>query len=138
MNPEALAIDGEGDILLAGYATPEDSESSAYDLSSWVVKLDPEGAEQWVDLASGWGMQQVEHAIAADPSGAVLVAGHSATFSSGGYTRARKLSGDGDLLWEAADRAGSAHGIAADADGHVFVVGDDRESSSGFLIRPAR
>jgi hypothetical protein len=71
---EAMTLDGQGNIYVAGYTYTSATSSEAY----VALKYNSEGAEQWVMRWNGTGQQNKwdeAYAITLDPSGNVFVGG---------------------------------------------------------------
>lgn len=139
---ESIAVDGNGNVLVAGYYLGGSVDfgggtlpSTGNDFNIFVVKLDPSGKHLW---SKGFGdaQNQVGRSIAADVMGNVLVTGYfagSVDFGGGALTSAGgqdvfvvKLDASGKHLWskgfgDAKDQAGQS--IAVDPMGNAVVTG---------------
>ena len=127
--PRALAIDAAGDVYVTG--TTPDAEG----IGLLTIKYaGTTGSEQWQKtLATADGDAGL--AIAIDPRGEVVVAGHSGLARETLNLRAV----DGLLNWRDSSaprggRAGEASSIAFDPSGNVIVGGDERLAGSGDAI----
>ncbi|HYJ11659.1 MAG TPA: SBBP repeat-containing protein, partial [Polyangiaceae bacterium] len=145
----AITVDPSGDVLVAGQ-TGTCLDSAYPSLDSFVMKLDGDnGSTVWKhDVTTPTGEERAR-AVAVDPLGNVLVAGHSTgSFDSGKNVNVgkldvyvRKLSPAGTPLWT--NLFGNAenqraYGVAASSSGLVAMVGstqgglDDYTSAGGW------
>lgn len=69
---EAVAVDGNGNVLAAGRVTTAGS-----DVGAWVSKYDPAGNELWTDIHQG-SAGEIDYALALDtyPDGRVVAVGY--------------------------------------------------------------
>lgn len=80
----AIAVDGAGNIYVAGSTTGSFGATNAGGLDAWVAKYDPNMTALWVKQFGGAG-DEIARGVAVDGSGNVYVAG-SATGAFGGAT----------------------------------------------------
>ncbi|MBI4602845.1 MAG: hypothetical protein HY721_12885 [Planctomycetes bacterium] len=125
--PAALAIDGDGSVLVAGLSY---HPATLHDIV--ILKYSSDGTPLWERRYDGpRGGNDIARALAIDGSGNVLVTGYS---SADGVTHdfvTLKYSPSGDLLWEARyDGPGGSEdwpaALAADAADNVYVTGFSR------------
>jgi hypothetical protein len=134
----AIAVDGSGNIYVAGMSTaswgvsPVRAYSGGYD--AFVAKLFPTGARIWNTFLGGSGFDS-GYAIAVDGSGNVYVAGSSDTnwgspvrpYTADYDVYAAKLDANGSLTWSTfLGGSGFDNGdaITVDGSGNVYVAGD--------------
>ena len=123
----AIAIDGDGNVYVAGdtYGALAGENEGAGD--SFVIKLDPSGATLWTQQFGSSGPDRLE-ALTVDGNGNAYVAG--STYPKGGPNWndafVRKFAGSGATLW-ATEFGGSgkdeAQAVAVDGIGNVYVAG---------------
>ncbi len=135
----ALAVDGSGDIYLAGYSTgawgsPVRAFSGGYD--AFAAKLDSSGHLIWNTFLGGPGTTSgldYGRALALDTAGNVYVGGESGApwgspvqppvFPTGAAFIA-KLDSSGTLIWHTFVGAGNTgFGIALDQSGSIYLTG---------------
>jgi len=113
----ALALDAEGNLLIAGYVQQGSGEFSH------VLKCTPDGRVLW-DRTQGNGRASRALGLATDPAGNAYVAGY--TWISGNDFLLYKYDPDGHLLWQRQFSGGGddrAQAVAADGRGRVVVTG---------------
>ena len=118
----ALAIDGNGDVIVAG------SIMNVGTRQDWLVaKLSGiTGAEVWRRELDG-GNNGMDHAwsVVVDAAGDVMAAGHSVAPMSEGQFVVHKFSGvDGADMWRRVYGLGSARALAFDPTGDLIAGGD--------------
>lgn len=128
-----VAVDGAGDVLVAGRTNGALEGANAGSTDAFVRKVDgSDGSELWT-TQFGTGAGDAATGVAVDGDGDVLVAGYAAgvlgaMHAGGDDAFVRKLDGsDGSDIWTrqfgtSADDA--ARSVSANADGDVRVVGD--------------
>ncbi len=122
----AIAIDGEDDVLVAGYQTV-----SGQGADIWIGKLDgADGSLLWSETYNNNGVDGDDrgYGVAVDARGNVLVAGSELDAAQGADAWVRKYSSDGVVLWTRtrngdADGHDTAYAIAADSENNVLVTG---------------
>ncbi|MGQ9915519.1 MAG: SBBP repeat-containing protein [Thermogutta sp.] len=145
------AVDGQGNIYVAGFTRSAAWVSGGYDLSyggygdAFVAKLSPHGEHVWSTYLGGSAYDGAE-AVVCDAEGNVYVAGTTGSSGWGyrgfdsGYNGGTfdgflaKLSPTGARLWVSYIGGGvwdTATGLAATPDGGVVVVG--KTSSSAWI-----
>ena len=121
----AMVIDGDGNIIIAGYA-----EASSNNVDALVVKYSPDGTLLWSHELAGEGVgNDIAYDVAVDASGNIFTTGVIETFSDIDYLFTMKLSPAGDRLWTreyAGPQDGGSRGyeIAIGSFGRVYVAGD--------------
>jgi hypothetical protein len=137
MQVEALALDGNGNVIMTGSAFT--SGSNDYYTSKYAAT---DGSLLWERRYDGPAkLGDLAHALAVDGSGNVVVTGQSASRATPGsgdvhdiYT-AKYAAADGALLWEKryngpADLEDQGHAVTVDAKGDVIVSGVSATSGS--------
>jgi hypothetical protein len=125
----AVAVDGEGNVYVAGISAPANGAPSDY----LTLKYDAAGTEVWCRRYDGpAGQDDSPVAIALDDSANVYVAGTSAAPNQSGAVRPDyatiKYDTDGNQKWVArfngpADYEDRCAGLALDGAGNVYVTG---------------
>jgi hypothetical protein len=117
----ALAIDGNGNVVVTGYT---DANNSDYYTAKYASA---DGALLWEKRYNGPANgDDSATALAVDNSGNVVVTGSSYNGTNDDYYTAKYASVDGALLWE---RSYDSHGydrpsaVAVDGNGNVVVTG---------------
>jgi cysteine-rich repeat protein len=119
------ALDGEGNVLLAGFVVQDGSRDV------WLRKLGPDGATRWTRTYNSDGTQGDEgQAVAVDSHGRIVVVGSEGRVGSERTDDIwiRKHDPDGEPLWTvihagAAGDSDFARGVAIDSMEDVVVVG---------------
>jgi hypothetical protein len=139
-NPHGVAVDGTGNVLLAGDFTGSvdfgaGALQSAGGTDVFVAALSPDGDHRWSRRFGDPSSQTAMH-IAIDAQGNALVSGYftgtidfggGALQSAGGLdVFVTKLDPDGNHVWskrfgDAGDQ--NARGIAVDSEGNVLITG---------------
>ncbi len=115
--PEALAVDTDGNVLVAGWTSSPDA---AYGTT---VKYSSEGLTLWTRSVE-WCYPDF---LAVDTSGNVFEMGHAPWDGENHDLVVLKYSSAGDLLWSQRDRVpASPAALATDADGNVVITGHVR------------
>ena len=133
---QAIAVDGDGNVYVAGRSTATwGSPLRAYSSSTdaFAAKLASDGSLAWNTFLGGGG-NDFGYAVAVDGSGNVYVGGYSnatwgspaRAFTSGQDAFAAKLANDGSLTWNtflggSGDDFG--RGVGVDGSGNVHVGG---------------
>jgi hypothetical protein len=121
--PEALAIDGTGNVCVTGYT----GFISCYDYAT--IKYSPTGETLWTRTYNGPGNgDDYARAIAADGSGNVYVTGSSFGAGTGDDIATIKYGSSGDTLWlrrynGPSSNSDAASAMAVDGTGNVYVTG---------------
>jgi len=126
----ALALDSEGNVHVAGYASGVDS---GYDFVT--IKYSPSGELLWAKRYSGPGNNSDDaRAIAVDAEGNVYVAGGSVGVDGNSDYVTIKYSAAGDRLWVKRYKCpdGCAIALAVDADGNAYVTGTSPGGASSY------
>jgi uncharacterized delta-60 repeat protein len=125
--PEAIALDSQGNIFVAGYTDPDPGSSDGYDFVT--IKYSPAGEILWVRTLNGPGnYRDFARDIAVDANGNVYVTGDNYVaplthdFTTVGY------NADGDLLWQVlyngpGDVNDYIRALTIDSSGYVYVTG---------------
>lgn len=120
----AILVDLSGNVYITGYSRGIGSNDDYA-----TIKYNSDGVLQWVKRYNGTGNGTDETlAIAADPSGNVLVTGRSRGAGSDSDFLTIKYSPDGDTIWTRryngiGNSSDQANAIAVDGLGNVFVTG---------------
>ncbi|NLJ08728.1 MAG: hypothetical protein GX438_00110 [Treponema sp.] len=134
----ALAVDTEGNIIVAGGTEGKLSGSSAGYYDVFVRKYNPKGNELWT-RQFGTGSDDWATALAVDTGGNIIVAGStigSLSGSSSGREDAfvRMYDLKENELWTrqfGTDESDVAIALAVDAGGNIIVMGNTRGNFSG-------
>lgn len=148
----SVSIDPNGNVLVAGITfgqLPEQTHSGGQD--SFVRKYDPRGTELWTNQFGivdddGFSIFVITHAVAADASGNVFVAGqvggggrlpNQASGTVGGAF-VRKYGPGSNQLWTRQFIVGEqsfpeARAVRTDASGNVIVAGNQSTSGGIFI-----
>jgi hypothetical protein len=101
----AIALDGAGNIYVAGYTTGSFGGTNAGGIDAWVAKYDQFMTRAWVRQFGGAG-DEIARGVALDASGNVYVAGYTtdafggAVYSGGAHDGFLvKYDNNGALLW---------------------------------------
>jgi Beta-propeller repeat len=121
-----VAVDGSGNVVVAGWTTGNLEGISAGGDEAFVVKLDSGGVEQWARQI-GTAADERAQDVAVDPSGNILVAGWSTgtlacNAASGAWVR--KYDPSGNELWTHQFDSSKALGVATDSNGNVLITGE--------------
>lgn len=128
----AIAVDSQDNIYLAGYI----KESMGELISGWadvcVVKYDANGNQQWLkSLGDNSEVDDAAHDISLDSQGNIYVVGHTeSTLGATNYGEndawAAKLSPDGEVLWTKQIGSGAndyGFAIAVSSEQDVYLAG---------------
>jgi hypothetical protein len=141
---EVAAVDGEGNLYVAGSTGNALAGASFGSQDAFVRKYDPAGATLWTRQigTSGW---DYGIALGVDGDNDVYVVGSTDGAFSGSNAGKqdvfiRKLDKSGSTLWTkqfGTSSSEAAYGATADASGAVYVVGyaGEFEKADGFLLR---
>ena len=129
---EALAVDGNGNVLVTGYSTASNGYSDYA-----TIKYSSAGVPLWTNRFNGTANRD-DHAraLAVDGSGNVVVTGYS-TAANGSYDYPTiKYSSAGLPLWtnlssRTVNGIAQAQSLAVDGSGNVYVTGSS-EAANGF------
>ncbi|HKQ40568.1 MAG TPA: hypothetical protein VJ063_21035, partial [Verrucomicrobiae bacterium] len=125
--PIAIAVDGQGNVLVLG-----NSIGTNATLDIIVLKYAPTGNLLWTysydSPAQGWDRAV---GIRLDPGGDIHVAGYSTDSSGGSSAITLKLDADGHELWTARETSANPYGISVnsldiDSAGNVITTGVER------------
>jgi hypothetical protein len=128
----ALAIDGYGNVYVAGY-----SQGIGSDFDYATIKYDPNGNQVWVRRYNGPGNgTDAVPAVAVDGFGNVYVTGSSVGGETGSDYATIKYYPNGDTAWVRryngpGNGSDGASGIAVDDYGNVYVTGTSSGSGTG-------
>ena len=136
---EGVAIDNGGNVYVAGSTAYNPANPAAVSSNVLLVKYDSDGNGQWYRVFGAYG-DGGAHAVAADNTGNVYVAGY--TYGSvdgnpgaGGQDAfVIKVDGGGNVLW--ARQLGTpatdyATGVSVDFGGNVYVAGTTFDGLDG-------
>lgn len=125
----AVAVDGEGNTYVAGYAG---GDTMGWDFVT--LKYDATGAEQWARVHAA-GEEDYAVAVAPDGAGNVYVAGNSGSpyTLSWDYVVVKYDAATGETLWTRryngpADERDEVCAVAVDRQGNVIVTGSSADS----------
>ena len=130
--PNALALDGSGNVFVTGFTT-----SSSFTFEYATIKYSSAGTALWTNYYNGLpnGSAQA-YALAVDVTGNVLVTGqaYDSAFVNSDYATI-KYSGAGVPLWTNRYHGpgigfNSASAVAVDGSGNVFVTGYSVDTNS--------
>jgi hypothetical protein len=128
----SLAVDGEGNYIVAGYDEPGDANNFRWR----VEKIGPNGNLIWEyisdpsdDSSYGHDCQEVVTSIAVDDDGNYVIAGYDYTPGDRQW-RVEKIDADGNLIWVYTSNPSKQNenpaAIAVDKDGSYVVAGSDK------------
>lgn len=128
----AIAVDGNGDVIVAGYTTVGASNTDV-----WVAKHNgTTGGRMWSHTFNG-ALSNLDGAnsLAVDASGNIAVGGYTMKASGNSDIYAGKLATDGTVLWEGGYDGGNnksdyAGKVVIDSSGNVVVAGYKGSSNS--------
>ena len=121
--PPAIALDGSGNVYVAGYATVTGGYREG-DRDYATIKYSSDGTELWVRLyGESVGSRDMATAIAVDGSGDVYVTG-----SSAGDCVTIKYGSNGNRQWVArydgpAGQGDGGNAIVVDGSGSIYITG---------------
>ncbi|MBI2829095.1 MAG: SBBP repeat-containing protein, partial [Acidobacteria bacterium] len=133
-----VAVDGSGNVYIAGTTFGNLSGQNAGSGDAFVRKYDSSGVEQWT-RQFGTTSEDYALGVAVDGAGNVYVAGYTQGNLSGqnaGYSDAfvRKYDASGAELWTRQFGTGSddrALGVAVDGAGNIYIAGPTYGNLSG-------
>jgi hypothetical protein len=131
--PRAIAVDGAGNVYVAGYAT-----TAAGGRDFLVLKYDSTGAQQWASLYGGAAGQADEaRALALGAGGELAAAGYSAEHGGRDYFTALLQPSDGQIYWSAgfnglANGQDEASRVLIDSTGSIVVSGKTQAAGGGY------
>lgn len=119
-----IAVDHNGNIMIAGYSSLNDDDS----LVSYTIKYDPDGNEIWTRKHKK-GFDTEASGIAVDSEGNIIVTGTSYGGKPGVHSSYYTIKYDayGNKLWYKeydGGMANEARGVTTDGDGNVIVTGE--------------
>lgn len=123
--PAAIATDGNGNVLVAGYSTASDGHIY------WAtIKYTASGMPLWTNLFRGNinGNNSQATGVAVDGSGNVVVTGYSYALTYPDFVTI-KYSSSGAILWIGSHSNGVGRALATDVNGNVFVTGTGPDSN---------
>ncbi|MEM2047926.1 MAG: hypothetical protein QXZ06_08590, partial [Candidatus Jordarchaeales archaeon] len=125
-----LAIDGEGNIVVAG--STETFGAGKSDV--WVLKLDENGNIVWQKAYGGKNNDEA-HGVAVDEDRNIIVAGSTGSFGAGGLDFwVLKLDENGNIVWQKAyggKNNDEAYSVAVDEDRNIVVAGSTETFGAG-------
>lgn len=146
-----VAVDAAGNVYVLGlsdhtWGTPIRPHPGAYDVTTFVARLGPDGALAWNTFLYGGGYdEQDSTALAVDGSGNVVAGGSSGSWGTpaeahhGGFDASvAQISPVGALMWNTfVGGTGSEHAdaLAVDSDGAIVLAGYGY-STWGSPVRP--
>ena len=133
-----VAVDGSGNVLVAGWTYGSLEGASAGGSDAFVRKYDADGSVVWT-RQFGTSDDDFARGVAVDESGNVLVSGDTrgsleGESAGGADAYVRKYDPDGSVVWtrqfgtSSDDTAGA---VAVDGSGNVLVSGDTQGSLEG-------
>ncbi|MBI5498776.1 MAG: SBBP repeat-containing protein [Deltaproteobacteria bacterium] len=159
--PFAIAVDGDGNVFVAGYSCGDTNHNESWDRDVWsdflsiecdfaVVAYDTAGVEEWVQLIDGpAGLADAARDIVVAPNGDIVAAGSGcAAFVDGGdyddWCTANDLmlvrfGTDGSVLGapvfpELTASDDYAAALAVAADGGIYVLGHAYANDSSGIV----
>jgi len=123
-NGKAIAIDGAGNVYIAGYAS---GKGTGEDMV--LIKYDKSGTQLWVQTYNGSADSSDQaSAIALDASGNIYITGYSSNKGTGTDMTTIKYDASGNRIWVKSYNGSSnendaARAIGVDASGNVYVTG---------------
>lgn len=132
-NANAMILDGEENIYVAGYVTQIGSDKDAI-----IIKYDPQGNELWTATYNGPGNFWDEaYALAVDTQDNVYIAGVSVGNGTATDYFAIKYDSAGDQKWVAryngtGNAADECYSIAVDFDANVVIGGFSEGSGTSY------
>jgi len=135
-----IAIDNTGNVIATG-----SSEDPTPQTQGATLKYNSSGAVQWTKFYNAVGdNSDNSHAIAADDSGNVYVAGYAVNYGADRNYAVLKINASGNTVWEreingtSTGSSDEAQGIALDAIGGVYVTGYIHNSCQASDITTAK
>ena len=121
--PRGIAVDGSGNVYVAGYTTTANGKDFT------VIKYNSSGAQQWAKLVDGAAGQDDEaRAITVDGDGNAVAAGYATENSSRDFYTTILDPSDGSTAWSAtfnglANKNDEASQVLVDSTGSIIVLG---------------
>ena len=133
-----VAVDGSGNVLVAGWTYGSLEGASAGGSDAFVRKYDADGSVVWT-RQFGTSDDDFARGVAVDASGNVLVSGNTRGSLEGANAGnldafVRKYDADGSVVWTrqfGTSGLDGANGVAVDTSGNVLVAGWTRGSLEG-------
>ncbi len=135
--PKAVALDSRGDVFVTGAGS-----YSGTGLNWVTLKYSSSGIALWTNRFNGTANGDDQPvALAVDPSGNVLIAGHSVGTGTGYDYVTMKLSSSGAGIWtnrfngivgDANASTDTPNGMALDPEGNVYVTGSSFRKDTGY------
>ena len=122
---DGVAVDGAGCVIATG------SQAGSSPSDPWVLKLAPDGTEQWTASVDLGPREATPTAVAVDSRDRIVVVGYLGPYSGSPDPFVAKYSPNGDALWSVAQTDGIASSVAIDAEDRIVVAG--RIASEGWL-----
>jgi hypothetical protein len=126
--PDRCAVAPDGSIVVAGTA----SYPAIHETHIFVLSLDPNGAQRWLDTIPLWTGARVGD-LAVDASGSVVI-GYSllSAANSGGQFAVRKYTAAGAIAWTHVrpDLGGACNAVLTDQQGSVYAAGLSHKRSA--------
>lgn len=128
----AVVVDTSGLVVVAGYHSVT---GQGADL--WIRQYDDTGDPQWTDTWNGdASSSDAAAALAIDPSGDIVVVGHTTTVDQGRDVLLRKYSAAGAIQWTrtysgAAGAIDQGWGVTIAASGEIYAVGYEEVTGEG-------
>lgn len=134
-----MCITTDGHIVVAGY-TDQIGTGGQNDL--YIVKLDTAGQIHWTKTIGGSGMETNYGAVAAFPSGGVIVGSRTNTWGQGSYDKLLvRLDAAGNIVWTrvlGGSGGDYVYGLDVGPDSTIVAVGmstSSGNSSQGFISK---
>lgn len=134
-----VALDGAGNILVAGIQDDPNGIGTAYDWALW--KFDGAGNPVWSLTDTGKaGLDNEAWRVVPDAAGNIIVAGYDTGATSYRDWEIRKYGPTGALIWRRefsgpGAQWDQAYGLAVNGDGTALVGGRARFATDDFLIQ---
>jgi len=127
----AVAVDNSGNVYVAGYNVNMGGTTTGKD---WMIlKFDPDGNQDVVDVFDDGNRDDVASAIAVDANGNMIVAGYSTDSGGTRFWRVRKYTSAGALSWdETFEQAGQdteAMDVVVDGSNNIYVAGYETDAA---------
>ena len=129
-NPQSVAIDEDGNVLIAGYTRGDLGGTPSILTDAFVSKYNPDGSLIWTKHIDS-GASDFSHAVSADGNGHFYLAGY--TYGDLGEplpskvdSFVQKYSNNGELIWSRLQNFNNTNigiDVSADKLGNVFTTG---------------